>query len=212
MNTTPVLLVDDNSSLLRSLPHAISLRMSGVEVETADSAQMALAMIEQQEYDAIVSDINMPGMDGLDLLAKVQEQHPETPVVLITGHGEHDLAIRALRSGAYDYILKPIDRDDFMVSLERALQTRQFRRQIQEQQRALEWYAFSLERLVEQRTGELMASNAAKDAMLSMVTHELASPLAALKGMIQLFNRHLQRVNGIEQLRQDVMMVEHPLY
>jgi len=90
--------------------------MSGVEVETADSAQVALTMIEQHEYDAIVSDIKMPGMDGLDLLAKVQEQHPETPVVLITGHGEHDLAIRALRSGAYDYILKPIDREDFMVS------------------------------------------------------------------------------------------------
>jgi len=50
MNTTPVLLVDDNPSLLRALPHAISLRVSGVEVETADSAQMALAMIEQQEY------------------------------------------------------------------------------------------------------------------------------------------------------------------
>jgi signal transduction histidine kinase len=211
MNTTPVLLVDDNPSLLQALPHAISLRMSGVEVETADSAQVALTMIEQQEYDAIVSDIKMPGMDGLDLLAKVQQQHPETPVVLITGHGQHDLAIRALRSGAYDYILKPIDRDDFMVSLERALQTRQFRRQIQEQQRALERYAFSLERLVEQRTGELMASNAAKDAMLSMVTHELASPLTALKGMIQVFNRHLQRATGMEQLRQDVMKVEHPL-
>ncbi len=212
MNTTPVLLVDDNPSLLRALPHAISLRMSGVEVETADSAQVALTMIKQQEYDAIVSDIKMPGMDGLDLLAKVQEQHPETPVVLITAHGEHDLAIRALRSGAYDYILKPVDRDDFMVSLERALQTRQLRRQIQEQQRALERYAFSLERLVEQRTGELMASNAAKDAMLSMVTHELASPLTALKGMIQVFNRHLQRANGMQQLRQDVIKVEHPLH
>ncbi|OLD63877.1 MAG: hypothetical protein AUF65_01030 [Chloroflexi bacterium 13_1_20CM_50_12] len=211
MNTTPVLLVDDNLSLLRALPQAISLRMSGVEVETADSAQVALTMIEQHEYSAIVSDIKMSGMDGLDLLAKVQQQHPETPVVLITGHGEHDLAIRALRSGAYDYILKPIDRDDFMASLERALQTRQLRRQIQEQQRALEWYAFSLERLVEQRTEELMASNAAKDAMLNMVTHELASPLTALKGMIQLLNRHLQCANGMEQLRQEMMKVEHPL-
>jgi len=85
------------------------------------------------------------------------------------------------------------------------------RRQIQEQQRALERYAFSLERLVEQRTGELMASNAAKDAMLSMVTHELASPLTALKGMIQVFNRHLQRASGMQQLRQDVIKVEHPL-
>src|SRR5579859_4443126 len=175
MNTAQVLLVDDDPTLLQALTQAISLRLIGVEVETADSAQAALAMIQPRAYDAIVSDIKMPGMDGLDLLATVQKKHPETPVLLITGHGEHEIAIRALRGGAYDYLLKPIDRDDFMASLQRALQTRQLRRQVEEQQRALERYAFSLERLVEQRTAELVESNEAKDAMLSMLADELTS-------------------------------------
>jgi len=209
MNTGQVLLVDDDPTLLQALPHAISLRMSGVEVETADSAQVALAMIQQHAYDAIVSDIKMPGMDGLDFLATVQKQHPETPVVLMTGHGEHALAIRALRGGAYDYLLKPIDRDDFMASLQRALQTRQFRRQIEEQQRALERYALSLQRLVEQRTAELRASNAAKDAMLSMIAHELTSALTGVKGMMGVSNLQRPSSNGMEQVRQGV--VESPL-
>ena len=162
MNTGHILLVDDDPALLQALPQAISLRMTGVQVQTAGEASIALRLLQEQEYDAIVSDIKMPGMDGLTLLNKIVAQHPETPVILITGHGEHDLAIRALRGGAYDYILKPIDRDDFAASLQRALHTRQLRRQIQVQQRALEWYALSLEQRVEERTHELVAINETK--------------------------------------------------
>ena len=103
------------------------------------------------------------------------------------------LRIRALRGGAYDYILKPIDRDDFLASLQRALHTRQLRQQIQVQQHALERYALSLEHQVEERTRELVAANAAKDALLSLVAHELASSLTGLKGLTQLVDRQLQR-------------------
>jgi signal transduction histidine kinase len=125
-------------------------------------------------------------------------------VILITGHGEHDLAIRALRGGAYDYILKPIDRDDFAASLQRALHTRQLRRQVQVQQRALEWYALSLEQRVEERTRELVALNTTKDALLSTVAHELASPLTSLKGMTQLVDRQLQRSDNMEKVHRNV--------
>ncbi|MFL5662205.1 MAG: response regulator [Ktedonobacteraceae bacterium] len=211
MDTAPILLVDDDLALLQALPRMLSLRMSGIEVQTAESAQVALTMIEQHEYDAIVSDIKMPGMDGLDLLAKVQEHHPETPVVLITGHGDHELAIQALRGGAYDYLLKPIDRDDFIAALSRALHTRQLRRQIEVQQRALERHALSLEQQVEHLTHELVASNAANDAMLSMVTHQLAPPLMSLRDTTQLFNAQLQRADGIEKVRRDLVKVERDL-
>src|SRR6266851_2924860 len=211
MDTAPILLVDDDSALLQALPRMVSLRMSGVEVQTAESAQVALTMIEQQEYDAIVSDIKMSGMDGLDLLAKVQEHHPETPVVLITGHGDHELAIQALRGGAYDYLLKPIDRDDFIAALSRALHTRQLRRQVEVQQRALERHALSLEQQVEHLAHELVASNAANDAMLSIVTHQLAPPLMSLRGITQSFNVQLQRADGLEKVRQDLVKVERDL-
>jgi len=166
MNAAQVLLVDDDPMLLQALSQTISLRMSMVEVEAVDSAQAALVRLQEHEYDAIVSDIKMPGMDGLALLAQVQERRPDTPVLLITGHSDHQLAIQALRGGAYDYILKPVDRDDFVASLYRALHTRQLRRQVEEQQRTLERYALSLEHLVEQRTRELAAANKATEEVL----------------------------------------------
>jgi signal transduction histidine kinase len=204
MDIGHILLVDDDPALLQALPQAISIRMTGVRVQTAADASTALALLREQEYDAIVSDIKMPGMDGLTLLSKITKMHPDTPVLLITGHGEHDLAIQALRGGAYDYILKPIDRDDFSASLYRALHTRQLRRQVQVQQRALEWYALSLEQRVEQRTQELVALNETKDALLSTVAHELASPLTSLKGMTQLVDRELRRSDSIEKICRNI--------
>ncbi len=208
MNTGHILLVDDDPILLQALPHTISLRMSGVQVETADSASEALDLVQQQEYDAVVSDIKMPGMDGLDLLEQVLERYPDIPVLLITGHGEHELAIRALRGGAYDYIQKPIDRDDFVASLSRALQTRQMRRQIQVQQHTLEQYALSLERQVAQRTREMVATSAAKDAFMDMVTQELLDPLSNLKDVTQTLGLYLQSPDSIEKVREDLLAME----
>jgi signal transduction histidine kinase len=201
MQTGQILLVDDDPALLQALPHAISLRLSGVEVATADSAQEALELLQKQEYDAIVSDIKMPGIDGLALMAKVYERYPETPVLLITGHGEHSLAIAALRGGAYDYIQKPIDRDDFVVALQRALHTRQLRRQIQEQQRALEQSALSLERLVEQRTGELAVTQAAQESFLRLATQELTVLHTHWQAVTQGFAHHPQRTEKGEEIR-----------
>src|SRR5439155_2747263 len=109
-----VLLVDDDPALLQALPEALRLRMAGVAVETADSAAAALDRIAARDYDAIVTDIKMPGMDGLELLAELRMQPPDTPTLMITGHGEHDLVVHALRGGAYDFVQKPIDRDYFV--------------------------------------------------------------------------------------------------
>ena len=133
-----ILVVDDDSALLDALPETVRLRLEDVEVETCDSAPEALARIEGNDYDVIVSDIKMPGMDGLALLAEIKQRRPSTPTLLITGHGERDLAVAALRGGAHDLIQKPIDRDYFVASLERAIQLRQLDRRVSEQREALE--------------------------------------------------------------------------
>src|SRR5437867_7308824 len=112
MNQPRVLIVDDDAALLQALTEALRLRMGVVTVDTADSAAAALDRIAARDYDAIVTDIKMPGMDGLALLAEIRAHRPDTPTLMITGHGEHALAIHALRGGAYDFIQKPIDRDD----------------------------------------------------------------------------------------------------
>src|ERR1700692_1480339 len=142
-----VLIVDDDTALLAALPQALSLRLTAVEVDTSDWALHALDLIRERDYDAIVSDIKMPGMDGLALLAKIQDLRPDTPTLLITGHGEHDLAVQALRGGAYDFIQKPIDRDCLVAALQRAIQTYQLRNKVKVQQLALELHARSLERM-----------------------------------------------------------------
>ena len=119
-----ILIIDDDPALLEALPRTLQLRMAGIKVETCDSAVAALERLEAQDYDAIVSDIKMPGMDGLALLAAIRERRPSTPMLLITGHGEEDLAHRAREGGAYDYISKPIDRDYLVASLARAIRMR----------------------------------------------------------------------------------------
>jgi DNA-binding NtrC family response regulator len=119
-----VLIVDDDPALLEALPEAVRLRLDPIDVDTCDSAGAALERIDARDYDAIVTDIKMPGMDGLALLAEIRQRRPSTPTLLITGHGEEDLAARALAGGAYDYISKPIDRDRFIESLRGAIEMR----------------------------------------------------------------------------------------
>src|SRR2546430_15830734 len=159
-----VLIVDDDPALLQALPETLRLRMSGVTVDTADSATAALDRIAAHDYDAIVTDIKMPGMDGLELLAEIRAHRPDTPTLMITGHGEHALAIQALRGGAYDFIQKPIDRDYFVVSLRRAIEKRALSRRVKEQQLALERHLNELEAIVEERTRELRQTNQVIDS------------------------------------------------
>src|SRR5207247_3308729 len=121
MSQPRVLIVDDDLALLQALPEALRLRMPGVTVETADSGAAALDRIAAWDYDAIVTDIKMPGMDGLALLAEIRGRRPDTPILMITGHGEETLPIHALPRGACDFIQKPIDRDQIVAAVHRAL-------------------------------------------------------------------------------------------
>jgi signal transduction histidine kinase len=145
MNDARILLVDDDVALLEALPQAILLRMKGVQIDTSETATDALERIREVDYDAIVTDIKMPGMDGLALLEEIGKARPGTPTLLITGHGEHDLAVQALRGGAYDFVAKPIDRDYFIASLERAIGMRRLDREVERQRLALQRHASVLE-------------------------------------------------------------------
>jgi DNA-binding NtrC family response regulator len=157
MKSLSVLIVDDDLALLEALPEALRLRMGGVTVETADSAATALDRMADQDYDAIVTDIRMPGMDGLKLLDEIRTRKPDTPTLIITGHGDNDLVVHALRGGARDFIQKPIDRDYFVAALYRAIREHVATRRNKERQVALESWADELERIVEKLESELRA-------------------------------------------------------
>jgi two-component system, OmpR family, phosphate regulon sensor histidine kinase PhoR len=173
VNEARILIVDDDEALLDALPEALRLRMNGIEIDTSATALAALDRIGQVDYDAIVTDIKLPGMDGLELLTAIKELRPGTPTLLITGHGEHDLAVRALRGGAYDFVQKPIDRDHFVASLERAIRMRRLDRQVAEQRVALEQHARVLDRIdngvfVVDRDGFIRGWNTAAQAIIGL--------------------------------------------
>jgi DNA-binding NtrC family response regulator len=155
MSQSTILIVDDDPDLLQALPDALRTRMNGLTVETVDSAAAALERIANSDFDAIIADIKMPGMDGLELLAEIRGRHPEIPTLMITGHGETDLAVSALRGGASDFIRKPIDREYLVASVRRAIETHELSRRARESQSSLERHVCELEARVEERSQRL---------------------------------------------------------
>jgi signal transduction histidine kinase len=209
MTSDHILIVDDDPALLEALSEMLRLRMDEIEVDRAESAAVALELIAKTDYEAIVSDIKMPGMDGLALLARIRQLRPDTPTLLITGHGQHDLAVQALRGGAYDFIQKPIDREYFVASLSRALHMRRLHRQVEVQRHALERHALELKETVDQRTQELREANHAKDEFLALLAHELRNPLAPILNAVGL----ITTCQGDEDvLHQSAQVVERQVH
>ncbi|PSJ64478.1 sigma-54-dependent transcriptional regulator [Kumtagia ephedrae] len=105
MKAATVLLVDDEDELRRSA--AQSLDLSGLAVRDFPSAERVLDFVSQGFNGVVITDIRMPGMDGMTLMGRIRDIDPEIPVILTTGHGDVQLAVRAMREGAYDFIEKP---------------------------------------------------------------------------------------------------------
>jgi two-component system C4-dicarboxylate transport response regulator DctD len=122
MNGSRVLVVDDEEEMRLSTAQALEL--SGFSVTMLSSAEHALELIGYSFDGVIVSDIRMPGMDGMTLLQKVRELDAEIPIILVTGHGDVQLAVNAMRSGAYDFIEKPFTAQYLAGVIRRALDRR----------------------------------------------------------------------------------------
>jgi len=105
--TEKVLLVDDEQDFLETL--ADRMRNRGMAVDTSTSAIDALKRIDTTSYDAIILDLMMPGMDGLEALKLVKERRPELQVILLTGFGTLEKGIEAMKLGATDFVEKPAD-------------------------------------------------------------------------------------------------------
>ena len=115
-----VLVVDDEASIRESL--RMILEYEGYRVEEAEGGKSALARMGDRPPDAVLLDIKMPEIDGLDLLAAFRERGYETPVIIITGHGDVTTAVEATRRGAYDFLEKPLQRERVLVSLRNAIE------------------------------------------------------------------------------------------
>jgi two-component system C4-dicarboxylate transport response regulator DctD len=117
-----VLLVEDDAIVRAGSVQALDL--AGYEVEAFDAAEPALAQVHPGFAGVIVSDVRLPGMSGLELMAAVKAIDAEVPVVLVTGHGDISMAVGAMRGGAYDFIAKPYSSEQLVEAVQRALETR----------------------------------------------------------------------------------------
>lgn len=194
MSEKRILVVDDSEIIREML--ASFLSTLGYFVDVAEDGQSALEKFKLYGHQLIISDLQMPRIDGLGLLRQVKAARPEAQVIILTGHATLDSAVEALRLGAYDYLLKPIDNmEAFARLVERAL--RHFDLLI-ENKRLVEELKQSNARLESQvlaRTHELQIANESlrsldrlKNDFISVVSHELRTPMSVILLEAQLLN------------------------
>lgn len=122
-----ILVVDDEEIVIRSC-----LRILGngdYEVEAVQDGWEALGKIDENDYDVIILDIMMPKVDGMEVLQRVKETHPDVEVIMVTGHSQIETAVRSMKLGAFDYLPKPFDPDELELTVERALERRRLLRE-----------------------------------------------------------------------------------
>ncbi|WP_054029485.1 sensor histidine kinase [Desulfatitalea tepidiphila] len=205
--TTDILLVDDEQGIRKVL--GIALADRGYRVHTAADARQALALFDELGPPIVLTDIKMPGMDGIELLRALKRRNPETEVIMITGHGETDLAIRSLKYEATDYISKPIDDDILDVALKRALERISLRAQLRE-------YTENLERMVEEKSRRLIQAErlAAMGETVAGLAHAIKNITGSLRGGLFVVDKGFELQNqdylkqGWRMVRDNVARVE----
>jgi DNA-binding NtrC family response regulator len=116
-----VLLVDDEEEFVSALSERLMLR--GIEVDSALNGEEALALMVEKVFEVVILDVMMPGLGGLEVLKQIKSTHPNTQVILLTGHGSTREGIEGMRLGAFDYLIKPVDIEEMLEQMKEAAKT-----------------------------------------------------------------------------------------
>jgi len=134
--THKILIVDDEPNMLHMLSSI--LKQAGFEARCAENAGRALDLVEAENFDFILSDVRMPGMDGIQLVENLRSRQIDSIVILMSAYGNVDLALEAIRKGAYDYISKPFKTDEVVLTLKKAAERERLRREVVKLKRRLQ--------------------------------------------------------------------------
>ena len=126
--TTKILIVDDEALIRESLQ--ADRNHAGYQTGIAENGEAALVELDRDNYDLIITDLMMDGIGGIELIRMVKERDPTLPVIIITGYGELESAIQALRLGAADYLLKPYNIDELILRINNCLEKRELQKKI----------------------------------------------------------------------------------
>ena len=183
-----ILLVDDEPGILKVL--GISLADRGYKVFTAESGEDALRIFHDAKLNIVLTDIKMPGMDGIELLKSIKQESPNTEVIMITGHGDMELAIESLKHEASDFITKPIRDDALDIALRRAREKLSFKKK-------LKAYTENLEKLVEEKTRKLVEAErlAAVGQTVAGLAHAVKNITAGLTGGMYVLEKGMELDN-----------------
>jgi PAS domain S-box-containing protein len=180
-----ILLVDDEEGIRKVM--AISLRDAGYQVWTAGDGEQGLEMFSRTQPEIVITDVKMPGMDGIEVLRRIKGMNPDVEVIIITGHGEMELAIRALQLEASDFVTKPIHDEALTIAMRRAEEKIALRRQLRD-------YTENLERRVQEATAEIRRIS---DFQANLIDNSLDGIVAANKeGLIVVFNASAEELAG----------------
>ncbi|HEY8758109.1 MAG TPA: ATP-binding protein [Candidatus Limnocylindria bacterium] len=217
-----VLIVDDEESVTVTM--AAILEMDGYSVATALRADDALAQIEAEEFDLVLTDLRLDDFDGMDVLAAARRKSRETVGIVLTGYASLESAVTALREGAYDYMLKPADVEELRATVARGIERRKLGEQLRARVADLEAANRTINELneglqdrVAHATAELQARvrdldeartelqssyeklqelDKLKSQFLSIASHELKTPITAMSGFVQIAVRRIKRRLG----------------
>lgn len=180
-----ILLIDDEEGIRKVLK--IILTQAGYSVICAKNGQEGLELFDKEHPAIVITDIKMPKIDGLDVLRAVKEKKEEVEVIVITGHGEMDLAIEALKLQASDFINKPISNDAILIAVQRALDRMAVRSKLKE-------YTQNLEKKVEEATRDLKKVHAFQTNLIQGSIDGIVG--TDRTGEIKVFNRSAQWLSG----------------
>ncbi len=195
-----ILLVDDEAGIRTVL--GISLQDSGYDVHTAKNGQEALRLFKEIAPPIVLTDIKMPDIDGIELLRRIKKENPDTEVIMFTGHGDMELAIKSLKHDATDFVTKPINDEVLDIALKRARERISMRRRLRE-------YTENLERLVAEKAQKLIEAErmAAVGQTVTELSHAIKSIANGLKGGIFVLGKGIELDNK-QYLQEGWGMVE----
>jgi len=185
MLANKILIVDDEEIIARLL--SISLKSDGYETVTANSGEEGLEKFKSESPDIVVTDIKMPGMDGLELLKHIKEIDPEKEVIIVTGHGDIDSTITALQYGASDFINKPVRDEALAIALSRAKDKIEIRQKLED-------YTSNLEQKVEEATEEIRRKSNFQQLLIKSSTDAIVAFDQDWKVVV--FNSAAARITG----------------